>query len=150
MLEKKNGKEKLGIIPCSSGVFPRLIQIPGEEGTYMLAEELILHFVPKIFSGYFVKSKSLLRVTRNADIDADALYDEDLDYREFMAEMIKKRKRLAPVRLELSRDLEGDIVDTTVQSPLIVFYSLLFSPIHLIFGHYKPVRGILHFLFKNR
>ena len=112
VLEKKNGKEKLGIIPCSSGVFPRLIQIPGEEGTYMLAEEQILHFVPKILSGYFVKSKSLLRGTRNADIDADALYDEDLDYREFMAEMIKKRKRLAPVRLELSRDLEGDIVDT--------------------------------------
>ena len=112
VLEKKKGKEKLGIIPCSSGVFPRLIQIPGEEGTYMLAEELILHFVPKIFSGYFVKSKSLLRVTRNADIDADALYDEDLDYREFMAEIIKKRRRLAPVRLELSRDLDGDIVDT--------------------------------------
>ena len=59
-----------------------------------------------------MKAKSLIRVTRNADIDADALYDEDLDYREFMVEVIKKRKRLAPVRLELSRELDGDIVDT--------------------------------------
>ena len=111
VLEKKNGKEKLGIIPCNSGVFPRLVQVPGEEETYMLAEELILHFISKVFKGYFVKAKSLIRVTRNADIDADALYDEDLDYRDFMADIIKQRKRLLPVRLEFSRELDGDIVD---------------------------------------
>lgn len=110
-LENKNGKQKLGIIPCSSNVFPRLIAVPSELGSYMLSEELILHFIPKVFKGYFVKSKSLIRITRNADIDADALYDEDLDYREFMVDIIKQRKRLAPVRLELSRALEGDIVD---------------------------------------
>ena len=104
VLEKKNGKEKLGIIPCNSGVFPRLVQVPGEEETYMLAEELILHFISKVFKGYFVKAKSLIRVTRNADIDADALYDEDLDYRDFMEEIIKKRKRLLPVRVEFSRE----------------------------------------------
>lgn len=112
VLKRKNGKEKLGIIPCGTGVFPRLIEVPGEAGTYMLSEELILHFIPKVFKGYEVKAKSLLRVTRNADIDADALYDEDLDYRDFMADIIKKRKRLAPVRLELSRELDGDILET--------------------------------------
>lgn len=111
VLEKKKGKEKLGIIPCGTGVFPRLIEVPGNPGNFMLVEELILHFIPKIFDGYTVKAKSLIRVTRNADIDADALYDEDLDYRDFMVELIKKRKRLAPVRLELTRELDGDIVD---------------------------------------
>lgn len=111
VLKRKNGKEKLGIIPCGSGVFPRLIEVPTALGTYMLSEELILHFIPKVFKGYDVKAKSLIRVTRNADIDTDALYDEDLDYRDFMVEIIKKRKRLAPVRLELSRELDGDIVD---------------------------------------
>lgn len=110
VLEGKNGKEKLGIIPCSSNVFPRLIEVASGHGTYMLSEELILHFIPKVFKGYHVKAKSLLRITRNGDIDADALYDEDIDYREFMVELIKKRKRLAPVRLELSRELDGDIV----------------------------------------
>lgn len=112
VLERKNGKEKLGIIPCGAGVFPRLIEVPTGLGTYMLSEELILHFIPKVFPGYYVKAKSLIRVTRNADIDADALYDEDLDYRDFMVEIIKKRKRLAPVRLELSRELDGNIVNT--------------------------------------
>ena len=104
VLESKNSKEKLGVISCGSEVFPRLIKV-GSTGKY------ILHYVPKIFKGYTVKSKSLIRVTRNADIDADALYDEDLDYREFMADLIKKRKRLAPVRLELSRQLDNNIVD---------------------------------------
>ena len=109
VLTTKSGKERLGIIPCGSGVFERLIRLPGGN-TYMLSEELILHYIPKVFKGYQVKEKSLLRVTRNAEIDADALYDEDLDYREFMADLIKKRKKLAPVRIELSRKLsEGSV-----------------------------------------
>ena len=78
----------------------------------MLAEELILHYIPRVFDGYQIKAKSLIRVTRNADIDADALYDEDLDYREFMADLIKRRKKLSPVRLELSREMDGDVVET--------------------------------------
>ena len=112
VLETKKGKEKLGIIPCSCAGIQRLIPVPGKTGTYMLSEELILHFVSKIFKGYHIKAKSLLRVTRNADIDADALYDEDLDYREFMVELIKARKKLAPIRLELSREMDGDVVET--------------------------------------
>jgi len=112
VLETKKGKEKLGIIPCSSAGIQRLITVPGKTGTYMLSEELILHFVSKIFKGYHIKAKSLLRITRNADIDADALYDEDLDYREFMVELIKARKKLAPIRLELSREMDGDVVET--------------------------------------
>lgn len=110
VLSRKNSKDKLGMISCGSEVFPRLIKV-GSQGKYMLSEELILHFAPKAFKGYTVTSKSLIRVTRNADIDADALYDEDLDYREFMADLIKKRKRLTPVRLELSRELDSGVVE---------------------------------------
>ena len=106
VLGAKGKKDRLGIIPCTSNIFGRLIAVPGMPGTYMLAEELILHFTPVVFKGYKIKSKSLLRITRNADIDADALYDEDLDYREFMAGLIKQRKKLAPIRLELSRDMD--------------------------------------------
>ena len=110
VLQTKSGKEKLGIIPCSNTGFKRLVELP-TAGTYMLAEELILHYIPEVFERYNIKSKSLIRVTRNADIDADALYDEDLDYRDFMAELIKRRKKLAPVRLELTREMDGEIVD---------------------------------------
>ncbi len=111
VLETKNGKEKLAIIPCGNEVFQRLIKIP-EKDAYILSEEMILHYVTRIFKGYHVKAKSLIRVTRNADIDADAMYDEDLDYRDFMVQVIKKRKKLAPVRLELSKEMDGEIIDT--------------------------------------
>ena len=110
VLQTKSGKEKLGIIPCSNTGFKRLVELP-TAGTYMLVEELILHYIPKVFKRYNIKAKSLIRVTRNADIDADALYDEDLDYRDFMTELIKRRKKLAPVRLELTREMDGEIVD---------------------------------------
>ncbi len=112
VLETKNKKERLGIIPCTNTMVERLIPVRGQEGCYMLAEELILHYIPRVFDGYQIKAKSLIRVTRNADIDADALYDEDLDYREFMADLIKRRKKLSPVRLELSREMDGDVVET--------------------------------------
>ena len=109
VLDRKNGKRRLGIIPCATGVFPRLVTIaPGE---YILSEELILHFLPLTFKGYQIHAKSLVRVTRSADIDADAVYDEDLDYREFMAELVKKRKKLEPVRLELSRPLSQETLE---------------------------------------
>ena len=112
VLETKKGKEKLGIIPCSSAGIQRLIPVPGKTGTYMLSEELILHFVSKIFKGYHIKAKSLLRITRNADIDADALYEEDLENKKADTELIKARKKLAPIRLELSREMDGDVVET--------------------------------------
>ena len=135
VLVGKSGKEKLGIIPCGTGVIPRLISVPGRPGAYMLSEELILHFLPKVFGGNRVVTKSLLRMTRNADIDADTLYDEGLDYREFMAKLIKRRRRLAPVRLELSRELDGDIVKTlcayTEVKPEAVFRCR--SPLELSF-----------------
>ena len=109
VLETKNGKERLGIIPCDTGVFPRLIEVG--KGTYMLSEDLILHFLPLVYTEYKVKAKSLIRITRNADIDPDALYDLDLDYREFMEKIISSRVKLAPVRLELSRQLEQKVED---------------------------------------
>ena len=113
VLETRNKKERIGLIPCSNSIsmLSRLIELPGGKGRYMLCEDLILHYIGKIFKGYKVKGKSLIRVVRNADIDADALYDEDLDYREFMADLMKERKKLSPVRLDLSREMDGDVVE---------------------------------------
>ena len=112
VLETKKGKEKLGIIPCSSTGIQRLIPVPGKTGTYMLSEELILHFVSKIFKGYHIKAKSLLRITRNADIDTETIYDEDLDYRDAMENLIKQRRRMNPVRMELSRELNKKMISS--------------------------------------
>lgn len=143
VLERKNGKERIGVVPCGSNVFPRLIEVPSHPNTYMLSEELLLHFAPKVFHGFSVKAKSLLRVTRSADIDADALYEEGLDYRDFMEALIKKRRRLAPVRLELSRTPDNKIVQVLCEQIKVershVFYRE--SPLDMSFV--AQIRDIL-------
>ena len=111
VLETRNKKERIGIIPCSNNMLARMVELPGGKGRYMLIEELILHYIGKVFKGYKVKGKSLLKVVRNADIDADAAYDEDLDYREFMEDLMKQRKKLSPVRIDLSREMDETVVD---------------------------------------
>lgn len=111
VLETRNKKERIGIIPCSNNMLTRMVELPGGKGRYMLIEDLILHYIGKVFKGYKVKGKSLLRIVRNADIDADAAYDEDLDYREFMEDLMKQRKKLSPVRIDLSREMDETVVD---------------------------------------
>ncbi len=110
LLGKKNS-DKVGIVPCSNGVFSRLVPIPSDNKKFMLVEELILHFMPKIFEKYQIKSKSLIRIIRNADIDVDEAVDnEDTDYRDTMERMIRQRKRLCPVKMEYSRLLDETII----------------------------------------
>lgn len=111
VLETKGGNQKIGIVPCGNGVFERLVPVPSRQDCFMLMEELILHFVPQIFDRYQVTSKSLIRIIRNADIDAnEALFDEDLDFRNLMEHLVRERKKLCPVKLEYSRVLDEKIV----------------------------------------
>ena len=105
---KHSGSDKhalLGILPLTaSDIFERLIYLPSEEGKirFLLLEDLILHYVDLVFPNFTVISRNIFRITRNADIDAnEALYDHDVDFRDIMEELIKKRKKLAPVRIEL-------------------------------------------------
>lgn len=92
---------KIGIIPAS-GQFNRVILLNGGK-RFILAEDLILHYAPNVFKNYKIIDKTLFRITRNADITVEeGLYDHDLDFREVMEELCKKRKKLHPVRLQLS------------------------------------------------
>ncbi|MGN0328810.1 MAG: polyphosphate kinase 1 [Lachnospira sp.] len=135
LLNSKNN-EKIGVVPCSNGVFKRLIPIPSDKHKYMLVEELILHFLPVIFKKFSVKSKSLIRIIRNADIDVDeAFYDEEMDYRDTMEKLIKERRKLCPVKLEYTRVLDDKVISTLCKELGLkkeqVFYSE--SPLELSF-----------------
>ena len=137
-LDSRKGKPVIAIVPCKVSALPRLISVPGREGYYILLEEFILHYLPMLFPRQKLAGKTLARITRNADIDADAVYDEDLNYRDHMADIIKQRKRLCPVRLELSRQIDKEIV------------SLLCEALHLsesqVFEYDTPLD--LSFLFQ--
>lgn len=106
LLQTAKGKTKIGVVPCENSVFKRLIEIPTRPGTFMLCEELILHFVYRLFAKYTIIEKTVIRVTRNADIDTENFNDDNLDYRDMMGKLIKKRTRLNPVRVEITRDID--------------------------------------------
>lgn len=116
--KKKKGKPKvqkstkqdplLGIIPVPNMV-PRIVQLPGGNLDYMLMEEVIRHYAPSIFDMYDVGTAAVISVTRNADINPDdETYDDD-DYRKHMKKILKKRKRLAPVRLMVQGELDSRV-----------------------------------------
>jgi polyphosphate kinase len=106
-LHSKKGKRKMGIISCSNAMDNRLIEVPSMKGNFVLVEDIILHYINKLFIKYTVKHKAFIRVTRSADIDED---DHSLaghgDYREMMETLIKQRRKLSPIRLEVSEGLE--------------------------------------------
>lgn len=101
-LYSKKGSEIWGLIPASSDVFGRVVFLPSQDGfRFILTEELILLFAEHSFGDYSVLDKGIMRITRNADIDAEeALFDYDVDFRDVMEEVIKKRRKLCPVRIE--------------------------------------------------
>lgn len=104
-LETKSGGGKIGIIPCGE-MIKRLI--PLESGRFILSEDVILRFGQEIFGKHKIKSRAVLRIVRNADIDADeAMYDCDIEYREAMGEVIKSRTKLRPVMLEYCGESEA-------------------------------------------
>lgn len=135
VLQTKN-TEKLCIVPCSNGVFERLISIPSDKQKYMLVEELILNFMSDIFEKYTIKSKSLIRIIRNADIDIDEdFYDNGGSYRESMETLLKVRKKLCPVKMDYYRPMDEKVIKSLCRELDLkkeqVFYSE--SPLELSF-----------------
>lgn len=149
LLETKGGKTRAAIIPCSNNVFRRLIDIPTRKGTFMLSEELILHFLPKMFKNYVVKEKSLIRVTRNADIDTETIYDEDLDYRDAMENLIKQRKRMSPVRMEMSRELNKKLTSSLCKEIKVDKDHVFLSRVPLDLSFVFALQGYLRSLEQN-
>lgn len=143
LLGRKNKKDKVGIIPCSNNVFKRLIKSPFRKGTYILSEELILHFVAKVYPHYDVKSKTLFKIIRNADIDAEDLYDEDLDFRDVMTQLINRRKRLSPLTMSMTRDVDELVVETLCENLGLTKKNLFYSASPLDFKYVFQIQDEL-------
>ena len=110
LLKEKEG-QSLGMIPISSQM--ERLQLVRREGhtEFALTEELVLHYAALIFGKDAVQEKCLFRVTRNADIDVkEGMMDHDIDYREIMADLLKRRRKLAAVRLQVTPTAPQEIV----------------------------------------
>lgn len=100
-LDSKSGI-KLGLLPVND-TFRRIVQLSKNPFRFVLVEDIVLKYASEVFENYSVLEKAIVRVTRNADIseDDDSLLDCDFDFRNLMEQLIKKRKKLAPVRLQV-------------------------------------------------
>lgn len=110
-LATKGNGVRLGMIPAS-GYFNRLVFLPDKNVVqFVLVEDLIWFFAEKVFNKHQVVDKTIFRITRNADIDVeDEMVDVDFDYRDAMEELLKKRRKLAPVRLELHSTISEELL----------------------------------------
>ena len=109
-LHSKNDGVSYGIVPVNPQ-FERVLFIrDGDATCYAFVEELIGHFAASIFTASTVQKQCLFRVTRNADITVDeGMMDHDIDFRDVMSELLKKRRKLSAVRLQFWPDAPQDI-----------------------------------------
>ena len=96
---KGDANLSFGLIPIGSQ-FERVLYLKKDDALYYgLVEELIYHYAELVFP--ILQKKCLFRVTRNADIDVkEGMFDQDIDYRQVMSELLKKRRKLAAVRIQ--------------------------------------------------
>lgn len=135
---KRKEKTYLALIHRTASV-PPLIELPCSSGFgFLLTEEVILSYAAKLFSDYEILESCFLKVTRNADLQLpEAWYDEENDYRDLMKDILKKRVRLSPVRMELSKAISRDfkkLLCRFVDEKLI-----LINPIPLSFAFFSEL-----------
>ena len=99
---KKKKDSVFGIIAMPVEL-DRIVKLEGSGCHFVLLEDMIHYFADLAFGIYEITEKNILAVTRNADLNMEEdLVDEGIDYRLYMKDMLKKRQRLSPVRLEMS------------------------------------------------
>ncbi|MCI2046721.1 MAG: polyphosphate kinase 1 [Faecalibacterium sp.] len=117
---KGKNEHSLGIIPISSQ-FDRLIFLKKDGVLHFgLVEELIAHFAGQVFAADSIQKKCLFRVTRNADLTVgEGMMDQDVDYRQVMTELLKKRRKLAAVRIQFYREAPAEITRVLCEKLLL-------------------------------
>ncbi len=96
-----------GIIPIPTAL-PKILLLPGESLRCVQVCDIALEYCARAFPMYKLKSKNLMRITRNADLSPERLDlpIENTDRRSAMKKLLKKRGRLAAVRLESREKLD--------------------------------------------
>ena len=104
-------KRAVGIVPTTR--LPKVFPLETDDGLKLIpTPELIRRFAPALFPDGKAEETAILRVTRNAEIQAgDLIDDADADYRAVMERLLRRRRRLEPVRAQLSGDASDRVVE---------------------------------------
>ena len=113
-LKRGKGKSDLqALIPVPHSL-NSIVKLPGPQIKYVNIEKVILEFIDLVFTDYKVLEKMYFSVTRNGDIsldDEDEQFDIALDFRERMQSLLKQRKKLQVVRLEISQSISDSFMN---------------------------------------
>lgn len=98
--------ERLGLLPVPASL-PPVVFLPETPSRYILTEDILLAYADHVFEMYDVLEKTVLCVTRNADIQVDdeTFGVESGDFRKKMEKLLRQRRRMAVVRVEISRPI---------------------------------------------
>lgn len=103
---KKKKTSAMGIVTVPPSL-PPVLFMPGKKIRYIHMEDIIYMYFDSLFAGYEISCKNIFCATRNADINPnDEAYEINEDFRTKMKKLIKKRRRLAVVRLEAAREFD--------------------------------------------
>ncbi len=114
VLEGDEKKPNVAVVPIMNNNFPRYYIFPDESGRgfcFITSANLVYYFADKLLPKSKITDKFLFRLTRNGDLRVDeALYDEELDWRDQMEKLIKTRKHSSVVRVQLSKEISPEIL----------------------------------------
>ena len=98
--------ERLGLLPVPASL-PPVVFLPDAPSRYILTEDILLAYADHVFEMYDVLEKTVLCVTRNADIQVDdeTFGVEGGDFRKKMEKLLRQRRRMAVVRVEINRPI---------------------------------------------
>ena len=138
-LERK-GHEMIGVASLHNST-PRVLKLSGGKKTHvMLSEEFLFTFADRIFPGFTIKDKALIRVTRNADFDAS---QEDADD-EFGFDF----SRLIQTKVEGRTGSDVIRIESTVLSEELK--SFLTKHLNLKKAHFFQIQGCFDYKFMFR
>ena len=98
--------ERLGLLPVPASL-PPVVFLPETPSRYILTEDILLAYADHVFEMYDVLEKTVLCVTRNADIQVDdeTFGVEGGDFRKKMEKLLRQRRRMAVVRVEIDHPI---------------------------------------------
>lgn len=135
---KQDDKTMIGIVPVPQFISD-ILYLPGHDIRYIRMEKVIMEYLELIFEQYDITDRNYVCVTRNADISPDdEAFDENEDFRYRMQKTLHKRRRMAPVRLEvaypLTKEMEKYLCEKLHLAPKQIFRTKVPMKLDYIFS----------------
>ena len=143
-LQDKKGRNAVGVLPVPQ-TLPAYVALPDTDFRFIRTEEILLRWAPALFGAYQVLETCLASGTRNADIsfDEEKFEDAEKDFRKQVVKLLKKRERLAVIRLELNHEISEPFFNRLTKLVQVDEEQCFLDPCPLQMGYAFTLAGAL-------